>query len=175
MGNAVVVRRAECHRPHASYLSATVAGMVQDTWATRDLPVLKAVVELFDGGEWRVGGAQVAERTGLAEDVVQRAFFALANEDPPLFKYIDTSSLAGPEIGWVYEPSGEARRRVGAWPTPESLADRLVQAMDQVAESEPDEEKRSKLRNAAVYLGSAGRDMLVQVAATAVSRGMVAS
>lgn len=167
----MVGRTAECRRASASYLSATVSGMAQDTWATRDLPVLEAVVELFDDGEWRVSGAQIAERTGLAEDVVQRAFFALVNEDPPLFKYIDTSSLVGPEIGWVYEPSGEARRRVGAWPTPESLADRLVQAMERAADSEPDEEKRSKLRHTASYLSSVGRDVLVEVIGSVIARG----
>lgn len=45
--------------------------------------MLAAAVELFDGGDRRESGAQVAERTGLAEDVVQRAFFALVNEHPP--------------------------------------------------------------------------------------------
>jgi hypothetical protein len=145
--------------------------MVTSTWEDRDLPVLSAIVELSETGD---GGTilvdDLASATGLDEAVVQKALQALADEYPPFFDYTDGSSMEGREILAVGSPTGHARRTVGAWPTPESLADRLVAALAQAADKEPDAEKRGWLKNAALYLASAGRDIAVDVAGAALSR-----
>lgn len=69
-------------------------------------------------------------------------------------------------------PTGHARRAVGAWPTAETIADRLVHALDEAAEREPDDERKGFLRKAAAYLGNAGRDLAVDIGATAINRQM---
>ena len=75
------------------------------------------------------------------------------------------------DIIFVGAPTGHARRAIGAWPTPESIADRLVNALDEAAEREPDPEQKGWL-GAAGYLGSAGRDLAVEIGATAINRQM---
>jgi len=60
----------------------------------------------------------------------------------------------------------------GAAHTPESIADRLIGALDEAAEREPDPERKSWLRKTAAYLGSVGRDLAVEIGATAINRQM---
>ncbi len=58
-------------------------------------------------------------------------------------------------------------------PTPvlaTSLANQLIEAMSKAAEAEPDEEKRSRLRQAASFLVTTGRDVLGHVAGAAISK-----
>lgn len=75
-------------------------------------------------------------------------------------------------ISLVGKPTGHARRAVGAWPTPESIADRLISALDEAADREPDPERKGWLRKTAAYLGNAGRDLAVEIGATAINRQM---
>ncbi|RKN48232.1 hypothetical protein [Micromonospora endolithica] len=144
--------------------------MMEDTWESRELPVLRAIVEISDEGVRDMDSRDVAKRVGLDLETTLVALFALAGERPPLFKYEDASDFDGRDMCLIREPSGHARRTVGTWPTPETLADRLVQAMQQAADQEPDEEKRGWLRKTADWLGSAGRDIAVDVAGTALAK-----
>ena len=64
----------------------------------------------------------------------------------------------------------EARQVVGQWPTPESVADRIVAALLEAADREPDERKRTKLRAAADALGGFSRDLLVNVIANVATK-----
>ena len=63
-----------------------------------------------------------------------------------------------------------ARRAVGGWPTAESLATLLVQGLERAAEAEPDEERKGWLKKSASYLGNAGKDIGVEIAATALNK-----
>ncbi|MGW3791289.1 hypothetical protein ACWD8I_08990 [Micromonospora arida] len=144
--------------------------MVYPTWEERDLPVLRAIVEMSDEGAWYIEPHEIAERIGFDETTVKYALFALAGELPPFFNYKDISTYDGRDIGFISQPTGHARRTVGTWPTPENLADRLVQAMASAADQEPDEEKRGRLKAAASWFGNAGRDVLVDVTAAVVNR-----
>jgi hypothetical protein len=147
--------------------------MVQDTWTARDLPVLEAIVELADEGSSQIRPNQIVDRTGLSSDLVMRALFALADDDPPHFTYVDGSSMGRRHIIAVKSPTGKARRAVGSWPTPEIMADRLIDALNQAAENEPDEARKGRLRQAASYIGSFGRDLLVEVMGSVISQGAV--
>lgn len=133
--------------------------------------MLSAIVELSESGD---GGTilvdELVSATGLDAGVVQKALQALADEYPPFFDYADGSSMEGRQILGVGNPTGHARRTVGAWPTPESLADRLIAALEQAADKEPDAEKRGWLRNTALYLASAGRDLAVDIAGAALAK-----
>ncbi|GAB3135279.1 hypothetical protein GCM10027289_28710 [Tsukamurella serpentis] len=139
-----------------------------DTWTTRDLPVLRAVVELYETG----AGSQpfrIAEATGFDEATVSRALRALYRE--PYFE--EPARDHGGEILFVGAPTGDALRVAGQWPTPENQLDRLIAAFEAVAadDTQPEEE-RSRARQlglslkGALYsvaigaLGGAGGNML---------------
>jgi hypothetical protein len=57
----------------------------------------------------------------------------------------------------------EARQAVGQWPSPEVWVERLVQALREAAEREPDPERRGRLRALAEGLGGFARDVAVGV------------
>lgn len=135
-----------------------------DTWTGRDFPVLRAIVALTEAGEDYIEPEQIEAQTGLSPEAVQLALWALAGEDPPLFAFKDLTAGGGSgrRIGYISNPTGHARRAVGAWPTAESMADQLSAAFALAADREPDPEKRSKLRAAAEL----GRDAILGVAVT---------
>lgn len=145
---------------------------MRSTWENRDLPVLTSIVELSDDGRLHVTRDAISERTGLDDATVHRSLWALAAEDPPLFKYIDGSTLQGRDLDHVYAPSGNARRIVGAWPTAEAWADRLVEALQDAANNEPDTDKRSKLRSAASIIGGIAREVVIRTASSAITGSM---
>ncbi|MEV6695234.1 hypothetical protein AB0M35_27550 [Micromonospora sp. NPDC051196] len=143
--------------------------MVNPTWEERDLPVLKAIVELYEesgGRKDRAGDIQ--KRTGFDEETVQKALRALKPANPP---YVTSmKEMSGGFIVFVGAPTPEARRAVGLWPTADGLADNLIMAMSQAADQEPDEEKRGRLKTAASWFGNAGRNVLVDVTAAVINR-----
>lgn len=91
---------------------------MDSTWENKDLPVLAAAAEELDR-EHVTDPDTIARATGLEYEQVQRALRALSSEEPPL---LQVRGRASGDITVVYGLTGEARRRVGAWPTPESLA-----------------------------------------------------
>lgn len=143
---------------------------MESTWETRELPVLRAIVEHFDETGDAMRPEEIARATGFDPDTVQRALRFLQHESPSLITKMD-SVMTG-EIVIVGYPTGEALRRVGAWPTPENLVDRLVAGFNRAAEAEEDEDKRSRLNRFAAWLATGGRDIAVQVAGTAVAKSI---
>lgn len=138
--------------------------MIEDTWSTRDLPVLKVIVELADQGESSVEPAEIQRRTGLSAQQVQVALAALDDEDPSLISIIGHTRGDGTrEIYAAQQPTGEARRRVGSWPTPEGLADRLIAALKEAAEAETDPERKTKWETVAGFLSGVGQGVLIGV------------
>ena len=132
------------------------------TWETRDLPVLRAIVELSDEGERAIMPAAIEQRTGFDHTTVVRSLRALANESPPFFK---ASEIDTGEVVYVTFPTGHARRTVGTWPPPDAWIDRLVSALNDSADQTVDPQEKSKLRTAAQALGSLGRDVVAEVLA----------
>jgi hypothetical protein len=129
------------------------AGMTEDTWNARDLPVLRAVVEIYDdSGTYLTRATAVERHTGLDHDTVQRALRRL-NSEPSLFEKVVDSS--GGQIIMVGPPTADALRVAGAWPSPEQLLQRLINALETAADDDArGPEERSKFRQAASYLGS---------------------
>ncbi len=125
--------------------------MVQPTWFERDLPVLRAIVELdeeLDGSHFR--GEAIAEKTGFDEATVHRSLKALANNDPPYAK-IQAATMVGPWM--ITNVTGHARREVGQWPSPKASVEEQVAAIkaafEQAEDEAPDEPSKSKIRAAA--------------------------
>lgn len=147
--------------------------MPQETWSTRDEPVLAAIVELVDNGAMSVGPHDLVKHTGFDLETVQRALVALAAENPPFFEFSDMTGLDSEirEIENIRNPTGHARRTVRTWPTAETLADRIIAALEQAAAETENEEEAGRLRRAGRWFSAAGRDVLVNVVSTAMTGG----
>ena len=127
---------------------------MDETWTRRDLPVLTAIVEVFERTGRVMRPNEIVEQSGLDADQVETALRALEGEDPPFITKLERRASGG--ISLVGRPTGHARRAVGAWPTPEGIADGLVAALDEAADREPDPERKGWLHKTAAYLGNAG-------------------
>jgi hypothetical protein len=138
------------------------------TWETRDLPVLRAIVDLSDlGHSGAITPAIIVQHTHLDPTTVARALRALAHEDPPFFQWDDIDTG---DIVVVANPTGHARRAVETWPAPDAWADRLIAALTDAAERASDPAEKTKLRKAADALGSVGKDVLTDVLTKYVER-----
>jgi hypothetical protein len=136
--------------------------VVEDSWMTRELPVLIALVEQFDDPAVSlIRTPQVAALTGLDESVVERGLTALFEARPRFVEGFAPEEVRVPS--YISGVTERARRAVGAWPTPESVVDQLVQALTATAERERDPERESKLKEVAAWLAGGMRDVAVQV------------
>ncbi len=150
------------HRLVVSVVADSVR-RVENTRDTRDFRVLEAIVDITDrGGTNSVTAESIASHSGLDATTVQAAPRALNSEDPPFF---EAQASWGGGILRASNPTGHARRAVGAWPTAASLANQLIAKIESAAAGESDEGKRSKLNQLAGFFATGGRDLLVDIAA----------
>lgn len=126
--------------------------MTDETWATRDFPVLKAAVEIYDQTGRNPSAAELGDVTGFDNDTVQRALRALYRE--PYFEK-GMNAFSG-QILAVGPPTSAALRVAGQWPTPENQLERLVAAFEAAAadEARPDEE-RGRAKQVGLWLTGA--------------------
>ena len=127
--------------------------MTSDTWTNRDLPVLRAIVDLFEEEE-DDGGIKpwdIQQRTRFDEETVRKALRSLNRQ--PYFE--DAQVISSGEIWMVGAPTAEALRVAGQWPSPEVLLNRLIAELQRASEDEDvPEEERSKLKQIAAFLGT---------------------
>jgi hypothetical protein len=143
--------------------------VVDETWFSRDLPVLDAVVGFIDR---EMGLAfptvqEIADATAIDPGDVARAAGALEGQ------YVGFQRLmtGGDPAPWFFTKVYPASRvAVGQWPSGESMVDQIVTGLTEASLGETDDEKRSKLRDAASVLGGSARDIAVDVVAAIVSR-----
>ena len=85
---------------------------VTDTWQSRDLPVLAAVIRLLDeAGRPQIRVSEVVEACGLSVDEVASAVEALNGD------YLHLQTTLGDADSWfVSRPTRAARQAVGQWP-----------------------------------------------------------
>jgi hypothetical protein len=145
--------------------------VTKQTWYNRELPILNAIVEILDQGGPSAKATEIETATGLPAGTVQAGLRALHDGD--YFTQITgEGSLVGPAVQAVAGVTREARQAVGAWPSPEQRADEFLRELVELADRIPDEDTRGRLRKVAGYLGSTGRDLLVEVTATAATKAM---
>jgi len=124
-----------------------------DTWFTRDLPVLRAIVRLIDEpphGSAPYLGA-VVPASGLPKPDVVGAANALVTAG-----YAQALTNHAGEIVRFTAVSGEARRLTGLWPTPQTEWDRLLEQARARATGAPTDVERDRWRafaDAATALG----------------------
>ncbi len=141
---------------------------MEDTWLSRDLPVLDTVVGLLDEGNFAVTVADVAGQTGFDTKTVDRALNALESQYVVKYQKMMTGGI--PDSWYVTEVTASARRVVGQWPTAESLAERLAAAFSEAADEEQDPERKSRLRQLASFLGDTGKDLAAEIIAKVILR-----
>jgi hypothetical protein len=134
--------------------------MAEDTWFSRDLPILEAVAAIESEGGWPTS-AGVAQRVGADAATVSVRIKALDAGG-----FVAVSNYQGNGEPLDVTLLRDARQAIGQWPNVDDLFDRFVRAIEAAADDQPDEAERSRLRAVAGQLGSAGRDFAVQVTAT---------
>jgi hypothetical protein len=117
---------------------------MEDTWTNRDLPVLRAAVRIFDNtGRSKIRASDIAKAADLDEGTTQRALQSLYRE--PYFQ--EGTETSGSGIIFVGQPTGDALRKAGQWPTPENIVERLIAAFEAAANDETlDEPERTRAR-----------------------------
>lgn len=126
----------------------------EETWASRDLPVLRAAVQIYENGERpNIRVSDIERMLEFDKATIQRALKALHSE--PFFK-AEGSVEGQTGFAFIGAPTGQALRIAGQWPTPENMVERLIAALEAVAEDDTrDEPERSKAKQAALWLGDA--------------------
>jgi len=134
---------------------------MESTWEPRDLPVLDVAVRYFDENPRGVmlSCKEVADLAGLDPTDAYRALKVL---EPTYVRLVEGLGH-GPTSSSVRGVTDQARRAVGQWPSPDVWVDRLVEALREAAELEPDPERRGRLRAMAEGLGGFARDVAVGV------------
>ncbi|MCO7238694.1 hypothetical protein [Aeromicrobium sp. CnD17-E] len=143
-----------------------------DTWHTRDLLVLRAAVRHIDatGEEARVH--HLTQATGLDSEQVIRAARALDSAGIVSAVILDGGWGGPTQVEAIRRLSRQAYELSGAWPGPDSVADRLLATLQDVAEHGSDPVEKAKARKALDAMGSLGRDLLVSVAGAAAGVAM---
>jgi len=123
-----------------------------DTWTTRDLPVLRAAVEVYDRTGRNPSAAELGAACGFDNDTVQRALRALYRE--PFFE--EGMNTWSGDILAVGPPTSAALRIAGQWPSPEVQLERLIAAFEAVAADDSrSEEERSRAAKIGLWLTGA--------------------
>jgi hypothetical protein len=143
---------------------------MDDLWFGRDLPVLEFVAQAMQDPA-NVSGirfADISSSTGIAVEQVFLSVRALEDEG-----YLKAAWIpGGPGAGRVTRVYGAGLRAAGAWPEANVLGRRLIDQLRAVADAEPDEGRRSRLKAAASALGETLLGTGENVAAAVVLRMM---
>ena len=137
-----------------------------DTWSWRDLPVLRAAVAGVD--QTPIIGIElgaIVRQTGLNLDDVYRSSKAL--ESAGLVALNETAG--GASSNRVNEVAGAARVLAGQWPDEESTLDRIVAALEAIAQNTNDEDTRTNARKFAGWLRTSANTVGLAVATAAIT------
>lgn len=141
-----------------------MADPLEDKWHSRDLPTLRAAARIADGDMVGARFQEIVAETGISLDDSMLALRAL--QDGGL---VEVRWMAPAQAARVLHISGEARRLVGLWPSPEVAADRLIAAIEAAIERSDDPEERTRLRKFRDGLLGAGRDLAVAIGAAVIT------
>jgi hypothetical protein len=141
---------------------------LDDTWHDRDFLVLREAARNVDVTPLaHMSGPtarDLADRTGLSVEDTYLAMRALADAG-----LVQARWPIDEEASEINRLSAEARRMVGLWPTAETAADRMIAALEAIAENTDDEDTRSRARKIRDAMTGAGRDIVVAAAAAAIT------
>src|SRR5271168_4341137 len=131
---------------------------MEDTWASRELPVLEAVVskidKLFSTGEY-------PEAIDIADCAAMQILDVVAALNALDGDYIALHRSMEPSRWHITSVTPQARRAVGQWPTGENMIERLAAGLSKAAEQEKDPEQRRRLLAVARELGGAAKAIAI--------------
>lgn len=131
----------------------------EETWGWREVPVMRTVIRLAEQPVFtEIRDSEIVNATDLTKQEVRQSLRALN----PTFL---NARRAGTGEMTVYRITDKARQAAGQWPSPDSWIDDLVQALRAAADYEHDEEKRSRLRQAAEVLSGIAKETVVALIA----------
>jgi hypothetical protein len=137
---------------------------MKDTWFSRDLPVLDAVVRWFEESEGLPEVCDVVPMVGFDVAMVVKALSALHPD------YLEFNRGSGDREAWfVQEVQPSARRAVGQWPTPANLTDRLLAELDEADTKTDDPVRKGKIKQLVQTIGGPAKDMFVEITAKVIS------
>jgi hypothetical protein len=131
---------------------------MDETWTNRDLPVLKAAVDIYNkSSRANIRASDIQAAVNFDKETTQQALRFLCRQ--PFFE--ESGSLSGGgQIVFVGPPTGEALRVAGAWPTPEGVLERLVAAFEAAASDQDRAEAERRKFTESAELSSQGRLVL---------------
>ncbi|HEY3689679.1 MAG TPA: hypothetical protein VGL46_05175 [Pseudonocardiaceae bacterium] len=139
-----------------------------------DLAVLVKVVELCESNGQYLEPQRVLDAfPGDQRDATLRSLRRFVENDH--INAVTTEAMGGhgPQILIIKGVTEKGLRASNAWPGDGGpLADQLLAVLSERAENEPDPEKRSRAKAMLQAAGGAGRDVLVSVVSTTLSRLM---
>lgn len=139
---------------------------LDDTWSSRDFPVLVSAARAVDRRDPNVTAVRIAD--SLAMDLGE-VFAALDALDGAYLRQEPYDTLGGRGDSFVTGLTERGRRVVGLWPSGENV-DALVDALRQAEEQTDDPEEKSAIRRAAGAVLGVSRDVMVDVVAAVVAR-----
>lgn len=136
---------------------------ITDTW-DRDLRVLRAVVAKYQTEERPIGAHELETTVGMTRDEVRAAYKNLHRGG-----YVVGASNER-TISWhVFDVTERALREVGAWPSPQTALDRMIAALEAIADHTSDEDTRTRARKILDGLTGAGKTIGLSVATAAIT------
>lgn len=134
-----------------------------DTWYSRDLPVLRAVVQHFDQTVQPLPGSALVDPTGLTEPDI-----AAAARNLNRGRYVEL--LPGMQGVHFKDITDRALTATGAWPSTHTMADRLLATLDQRIEQAATPEEATNWRKFRDFVGGVGRDFVIDLAAAMIPK-----
>ncbi|MBW0016393.1 MAG: hypothetical protein JO236_02420 [Mycobacterium sp.] len=135
-----------------------------DTWTHRDLPVLRAAVKIYGSGtRSNIRVSDIERAVDLDSQTVQTALRFL-HAEPYFQEYGSVEGQTG--YAFIGAPTGDALRVAGAWPSPETLLERLIAAFTAASEDTTRaESERRKFKESAEFMasGSPGAPVALQM------------
>jgi hypothetical protein len=144
--------------------------VVEDTWAGRDLLFLR---ELVDQLQLTPSTDITAQGVGTAlswDDRATLAAFQNLRRGGYLHEVAGAPRRGGDTaVDRPLDVTEKALRAVGAWPTPETALDRIIAALEAIAENTDDEDTRTRARRILAGFAGAGRQIGIAVAGAAIT------
>lgn len=133
-----------------------------DRWSRIDMPVLRELAGAAESDEGVARVDDIARHHGLRTRDVLTSFDTLKRTG-----FVDAQ--LDPDSGGQYSfirLSEKGLRTTGLWPTPETALDRMIAALDTIAENSNDEDTRTKAQKFAAWLRAGGTTVGLSVAST---------
>jgi hypothetical protein len=165
-------RISEQGRTLAAQLASAREGAVDLSWPTV-APILIQIHKLWlSEGAPQLGipGSTVAANLSPTESADLPAVLNELQRDG----WIEYRAGLGPPLPQGVRPTSKTIGYVEGWPTrdPQALGRQFVDQLEKAIEDEPNDDQRSKLREAFTVGGSALRDVAVEVAGATLARSM---